>query len=313
MKQKVALVLGCGGARATAHIGVIRELEKQGYEISSISGTSMGALVGGIYAAGKLDEYESWLRSLSKMDIFNLVDFTLSTNGIIKADKVLREIKKIIPDHKIEELPIKFAAVATDLKLRKEVVITEGSLFEAIRASISIPMVITPLRKNDTLFVDGGVLNPVPTNRVSRQKGDILIAVNVNSLIPPVKKAKVDDHPHLGYFEKLTNGKLNEFQNPFKSFTGERTVLKKDILPIVHKMKNSRFGVETLINLYYQAEGKKVKYVMLSGLKHPTKFDKTSTSQAMKEFIMEGHQIALTTFKNFNLITKTIRKQLYKI
>ena len=89
MKQKVALVLGSGGARGTAHIGVIRELEKQGYEITSISGTSMGALVGGVYAAGKLDEYESWLRSLSKMDIFNLVDLTLSTNGIIKADKVL--------------------------------------------------------------------------------------------------------------------------------------------------------------------------------------------------------------------------------
>ncbi|MCF6331735.1 MAG: patatin-like phospholipase family protein [Draconibacterium sp.] len=210
MKQKVALVLGSGGARGTAHIGVIRELEKQGYEISSISGTSMGALVGGIYAAGKLDEYESWLRSLSKMDIFNLVDFTLSTNGIIKADKVLREIKKFIPDHKIEELPINYAAVVTDLKQKKEVVITEGSLFGAIRASISIPFVITPVLKNDTVFVDGGVLNPVPTNRVARQKDDILIAVDVNSRIPNHKP--IIDNPDLGYFEKLTNGKLRDFQ-----------------------------------------------------------------------------------------------------
>ena len=97
--------------------------------------------------------------------------------------------------------------------------------------------------------------------------------------------------------------------NPFKSLTGERTVFKKDILPIVDKMRHSRFGVETLINLYYQSEGKKVKYVMLNGLKHPTKFDKISTQQAIKEFVKEGHQIALTTYKNFDLITSSIKNR----
>jgi len=210
MKQKVALVLSSGGARGTAHIGVIRELIKQGFEISSISGTSMGALVGGVYASGKLDEYESWLCSLSKMDIFNLVDFTLSTQGIIKADRVLKVMQKFIPDQKIEDLPIKYAAVATDLKKGKEVVITEGSLFEAIRASISIPLVITPVQKNDTLFVDGGVLNPLPVNRVFRQVDDLLVAVNVNAQIP-YKKLTVDD-PEWGYFDQLTSGKLISFQ-----------------------------------------------------------------------------------------------------
>ncbi len=211
MKQKVALVLGSGGARGAAHIGVIRELVAQGYEISSIAGSSMGALVGGIYAAGKLDEYEAWLLSLSKMDIFNLVDFTLSKSGIIKADRVLKEIQKFIPDQKIEDLPIKYAAVATDFNHKKEVVITNGSLFEAIRASISIPMIITPLRKNDTLFVDGGVLNPVPTNRVNRQEGDILIAVDVGAQIP-YENSKVEASQNWAYFEKLTRGKLKRFQ-----------------------------------------------------------------------------------------------------
>jgi len=105
---------------------------------------------------------------------------------------------------------------------------------------------------------------------------------------------------------------INYSINPFKSFTGERSLLKKDILPIVNEMKHSRFGVETLINLYYQSEGKKVKYVMLDGLKHPTKFDKTSTPQAMKEFVKEGHQIAITAFKNFDLITKTIKNTISK-
>jgi len=105
MKPTVALVLGSGGARGIAHIGVIRELINEGYEISSITGTSMGALIGGVYAAGKLDEFESWLRSLSKMDIFNLVDFTLSTQGIIKADRFLLEIQKFIPDQKSKTYP----------------------------------------------------------------------------------------------------------------------------------------------------------------------------------------------------------------
>jgi len=236
MKQKVALVLGSGGARGTAHIGVIRELEKQGFEITSISGTSMGALVGGVYAAGKLDEYESWLRSLSKMDIFNLVDFTLSTSGIIKADRVLKEIQKFIPDHKIEELPIKYAAVVTDFKQKKEVVLTEGSLFEAIRASISIPLVITPVLKSDTIFVDGGVLNPVPTNRVARQKNDILIAVDVNSRIAYQKP--VIENPDLGYFEKLTNGKLNDFQKKFTSLFPAHK----------HKKENTGVGYFNLIS-----------------------------------------------------------------
>ena len=210
MKQKIALVLGSGGARGTAHIGVIRELEKHGYEISSISGTSMGALVGGIYASGNLDVYETWLCSLSKMEMFNLVDFTLSAKGIIKADKVLKEIQKYIPDQKIEDLPIKFTAVATDLKRREEVVITEGSLFEAIRASISIPFVVTPVLKNETLFVDGGVLNPVPTNRVFRHDGDILIAVNVNAHIP--NSEATSDNRDWDQLEQLASGKLRGFQ-----------------------------------------------------------------------------------------------------
>jgi len=240
MKQKVALVLGSGGARGTAHIGVIRELIDHGYEISSISGSSMGALVGGIYAAGKLDEYEEWLRSLSKMGVFNLVDFTLSTNGIIKADRVLLELQKFIPDQKIEELPIKYSAVATDIKKKKEVVMTEGSLFEAIRASISIPLVITPVKKSDTLFVDGGVLNPIPVNRVFRHDGDILIAVNVNSHIPYEKP--VDVNPNWGYFERLTKGQLNGFQKRLASLVQLNTSENTSYFDLIGDTTNLMFS-----------------------------------------------------------------------
>jgi NTE family protein len=209
MKQKVALVLGSGGARGITHIGVIRELINQGYKISSISGTSMGALVGGIYACGKLEEYESWLLTLSKMDVFNLIDFTLSTRGIIKADRVFKEMQKFIPDHKIEDLPIKFAAVTADLKQKKEVVLTQGSLFDALRKSISIPLLITPVLKNDSLFVDGGILNPLPVNRVFRHTNDILIAVDLNASVP-YQKPQAKNHESR-FLEKITNGKLSEF------------------------------------------------------------------------------------------------------
>lgn len=223
MKQKVALVLGSGGARGTAHIGVIRELIKQGYEISSIAGTSMGALVGGVYASGKLNEYESWLCSLSKINMFNLVDFTLSKKGIIKADKVLRKIQTFIPDQNIEDLPIKFSAVTTNMSQKKEIVLIKDSLFEAIRASISIPLDITPVVKNETLFVDGGVLNPVPVNRVFRHEGDILIAVNVNAQIPDQTATVYNSEWR--YFEKLTSRKLYSFQKKLSKLI---TINKKD-------------------------------------------------------------------------------------
>ncbi len=218
MKKQVALALGSGGARGIAHIGVIRELEENGFEITSVAGASMGALIGGIYAAGKLDEYENWITSLSKKDIFNLVDFTISSKGFIKVDKVLNEIRKIIPDRKIEDLPKSYVAVATDLAGGCEEVITSGSLYEAIKASVSIPMLITPVRKNDTLFVDGGVLNPVPVNRVKRTDGDILVAVNVNAFIPFEQKvADKEQNKDWGWFEKLNKLKLNGFQMQFHS------------------------------------------------------------------------------------------------
>ena len=210
MKQKIALVLSSGGARGTAHIGVIQELLRRGYDIGSIAGSSMGAVVGGVYASGKLDEYEEWICALSKFDMFNLVDFTISTNGIIKADKVLNEIKKFIPDQNIENLPVQFTAVATDIINKKEIVFTKGSLFEAIRASIAIPMVITPIRNNDMWLVDGGVLNPVPVNRVARNDGDIMIAVNVNAQIPFKESNKPEKST--GYIDQLTKGRLAGFQ-----------------------------------------------------------------------------------------------------
>ena len=143
-KKTVSLVLGSGGARGYAHIGVIKELIKNDYEIKTISGSSMGALIGGLYAAGKLDEYEQWILGFDVMDILKLVDFSFSRNGMINGDRVFDKIEEMIGDIKIEDLPISFTATATDILNRKEVWLQKGSLKDAIRASIAIPTVFTP-------------------------------------------------------------------------------------------------------------------------------------------------------------------------
>lgn len=210
MKQAISLVLSSGGARGLAHIGVIEELEKQGFEIKSIAGTSMGALVGGVYATGNMEEYKKWLSGLDKLDVFKMIDFTLSTQGLVKGDKIFKVMKKMVPDINIEDLPIPYVAVAADIINHKEVVFDKGNLFEAIRASISIPTVFTPAKVDKLCLVDGGILNPIPVKYVTRFDDDLLVIVNVNAHTPYIKP------PNLIKTEKrngfLHNGKVNAFQ-----------------------------------------------------------------------------------------------------
>lgn len=178
--KNVALVLASGGSRGLAHIGAIEVLEENGYRITSVAGASMGALVGGIYAAGGLGEFKEWMTTVDRMKVLNLMDFTIGNGGFVKGEKVISELKSIIPDKLIENLDIPFTAVATDILHRREVVFDSGSLYDAIRSSISMPSVFTPHRIGNMLLIDGGVVNPVPLNRVHRTPGDILVAVDLN-------------------------------------------------------------------------------------------------------------------------------------
>ena len=180
MTKDIALVLSSGGARGLAHIGVIEELEAQGFHISSIAGTSMGALIGGIYAAGKLQEFREWMKSIDKRKMLELTDLSFSLNHLVKGNRIIDAIKKIVPDTKIEDLSIPYCAVATDLENGREVTFRKGSLFGAIRASISLPGYYEPVRINDMVLVDGGTVNPIPLNRVVRKKGDLLVGVDVS-------------------------------------------------------------------------------------------------------------------------------------
>lgn len=189
----VSLVLGSGGARGYAHIGVIEELEARGYRINCIAGSSMGALVGGLYAAGALGEYKEWVLGLTRLQILRLLDLTFGM-GTIRGDRLFQKIKEMTGDPDIESLSIPFTAVATDLVHQKEVWFQRGSLQAAIRASAAVPGVFTPVVDARRVLVDGGVLNPLPIIPTVAAHSDLIIAVDLNSspVIPKINLPRVD-------------------------------------------------------------------------------------------------------------------------
>lgn len=262
MNKNIALVLSGGGARGIAHIGVIEGLERQGFTITSVAGTSMGALVGGIYALGKLHIYKEWICNLSKMKMFRLLDFNFSGQGLVRGDKLFNALRELIDDALIEDLHIPYAAVAADIINKKEVVFTEGSLLNAIRASIAIPTILTPVKTADGFLVDGGVINNLPIDHVKRQPGDILVAVNVNAATQ-VEKAETPmaDHAngrHPGYQDKITDfyeylHKLNPLKHDDKF--GYFDVINKTISLITYhtcQLSLEKYSPDILVNISHE-------------------------------------------------------------
>ena len=180
--KNVALVLSSGGPRGFAYIGAIEALEEHGYTITSIAGTSIGSLVGGIYASGKLAEFKEWLYSLNAWEVFSLMDLSIGKNHFVKGERIIEAIMEIVPNVNIEDLPIPYRAVATDLYTGREVVFDHGPLFRAIRASISIPSLFRPVKYGLTTLIDGAIVNCLPLNRVERTEGDLLVAFDVNDV-----------------------------------------------------------------------------------------------------------------------------------
>ncbi|MGR5556337.1 patatin-like phospholipase family protein [Vibrio fortis] len=179
MAKTISLVLGSGGARGLVHVGVIRWLIEHGYQIKSISGCSIGALIGGVYAAGKLDEFEEWITSIEQSDMTMLLDFSWQSSGMFKGDKIIDSLRQLIGEIAIEDLPIPYTAVAANVAEEKEIWLKSGSLFDAIRASISLPLFFTPHVINGEELIDGGVLNPVPIAPTFGDNTDVTIAVNL--------------------------------------------------------------------------------------------------------------------------------------
>lgn len=181
MNKNVALVLGAGGARGLAHIGAIEALEQRGYTITSIAGCSMGSLIAGMYAAGELQKAKEWFLQVDEELIWRMADVNIfSGNSLVKGERIIQELQKVVPDQNIENLNIPCAIVAADMINTEEVIFRTGSLFQAIRASISIPLFFQPVQMEQRLLIDGGVLNPLPLNIVTRAENDILVAMDIS-------------------------------------------------------------------------------------------------------------------------------------
>ena len=182
----VALVLGGGGARGFAHIGAIEALQAHGYHITSVAGTSMGALVGGLFVAGKIEELKAIAHRLTKMQMLKMMDVSPGLDHLASGERLLKKLRQLVGEVCIEELPIPFACVASDVISGKAHVFREGELVQAIRASVSIPCFFKPVEIEGALYVDGSVHDTLPLDVVSRKKGDLLVAVNASA---------PDEHP----------------------------------------------------------------------------------------------------------------------
>jgi len=264
MKQPISLVLSGGAARGIAHIGVIEELEKQGFEIKSIAGNSMGAFIGAMYAMDKLQEYKKWILTLDKVEVFKLIDFTFSSQGLIKGDRVFNKMKTFFPDKNIEDLKIPYVAVAADITNMKEVVLTKGSIYDAVRASVSIPTIFTPVKKGNAILVDGGVVNPIPINRVKRIEGDILTASYVNANIPydkPEISKEDEERKNSVYKQKIKEfrKKLNDIlPKTSKEHLNYFTLINKSTSLLTHHlslMNIEKYKPDMLINISRHSGG----------------------------------------------------------
>ena len=294
MKQPIALVLSGGAARGIAHIGIIEELEKQGFEIKSIAGNSMGAFIGAMYAMGKMEEYKEWIVKLDKVDVFNLVDFTFSSQGLIKGDRVFNKMKTFFPDKNIEDLKIPYVAIAADITNMKEVNYDKGSIYDAVRASVSIPTIFTPVKKDNKIFVDGGVVNPIPLNRIKRTEGDILIAAYVNANIPyeKIKKAKKEmEEKNTIYKQKIT-----DFRNRFNEILPKNNKEKLNYFSLLSKSTSMLSHELSIMNIEkYKPD------ILINVSRHSAgMFDFFKA----EELIEAGRISAKKTIKQYNLATK---------
>jgi NTE family protein len=303
MKQKVALALGSGGARGLAHIGVIKELEKQGFEITSVSGCSMGTLIAGFYAMGKLNVYTDWVSTLKKRDVYGLMDVTLSQNGLLKGERVFNKMKELIPDMLIEEMHIPFSAVATDVISRKEVVFTSGSFYTAARASIAIPAIITPYTAGDKIFVDGGLLNPVPVNHVKRTDGDILVAVNLYD--DKHNTAEYDDENR-----KVLSGEKKASEHRWLHLNSSIEYLQQKIQELIPKSDKQNQGYLTLMQLTSSMMLNRISNLLLELSKPdivvniPTNSAKTFEFYKASKLIKIGREVAIQGIREFQLQQK---------
>ena len=257
--KDIALVLGSGGARGIAHIAIIEELVNAGFNIKSIAGSSIGALIGSVFAGGNLNGLKKWLQELNYWGVFQLMDFSISNKGFIKGERVFNVIDPYLPKGNIEDLPIPFVAVTADIINKKPVVLASGNVRDAVRASMSIPTVLKPVQKNGTLYVDGSIVNPLPVNLVKRHPNDLLVVADLNAHIPQAKikitksqQSKLDELANMflkWHTQSSPNNNLGVFDMLNESFDLTQNMLAAQILannkPDIH-IEISRKACDTM-------------------------------------------------------------------
>jgi len=258
-QNRVSLVLGSGGARGYAHIGVIRALDERGLQICNIAGTSMGAVVGGIYAAGHLDTYTEWANRLEKTDVVKLLDLSFTWKSIFKGERIFEVLKELIGDRQIEELDRGFVAVATALDEQREVWLNKGSLFQAIRASSAVPGVFAPVELRGLTLVDGGLVNPIPIAPTLNDTTEFTIAVNLNSLDEPTRVVRRPERPPPDDQEDTYREKIRQFLSEHFAIDGENEeetnvseILSKSIDVMqgaIARMKLATYAPDKVINI----------------------------------------------------------------
>lgn len=249
--KDVALVLSSGGPRGFAYIGAIEELESRGYRITSIAGTSIGSLIGGMYAAGRMQEVKEWLFSLNAWKVFGLMDIAISRNHLVKGDKVIEALKEIVPETNIEDLDIPYKAIATDLFTGEEIIFSEGDLFQAIRASISIPSLFRPVKYGMRTLIDGGIANTMPLNRVERNGHDILVAFNVNDVdVDEIRQALVTSA------DAESAREADEAKRHAENKAVLDSVLHNDTMTFQEKFKLARIQGQKIIRHAFEKEDK---------------------------------------------------------
>lgn len=276
--KDVALALSSGGPRGFAYIGAIEELESRGYRITSIAGTSIGSLVGGIYAAGKLQEVKQWLFTLDAWKVISLMDISISLNHLVKGDKVIEALKEIVPDTNIEDLKIPYRAVATDFYTGEEVVFDRGNLFQAIRASISIPSLFRPVKIGSRTLIDGGIANTMPLSRAVRTPGDILVGFDVNDVDVEGIRAVIREDE-----EAEAQKEQEEKERAEKTRAVIHAVRYNDTMTLLEKFRLARM------------QGREVvKHVFASDVKQPEIFNEEANYYTVlgRTFSLMNHTIA---------------------
>ena len=258
----VSLVLGSGGARGLAHIGVIQWLTENGYTIRSICGSSVGALVGGIYATHKLEVYAEWVLALERMHVLRLLDPTIGRSGLFKGERIISVLRDLIGDCDIEELPISFTAVATDLDSGQEVWLRKGQLFDAIRASIATPLVFTPVRHDDRTLLDGAVVNPVPVAPTVDDETDLTIAVDLSGPleshpVPPVSASLISDNRYRKRFLKFVESvrPLSGHREPSRGLLNVAFTSMQTMQDTIARVRLSAYPPDVLVQIPRNACG----------------------------------------------------------